>query len=84
MTVVDIVSTSGVSLILAGFVLNTFDIIEEKSKLFFLLNIIGAGLAGWGAYLLGSIPFLVLETVWVLVGIWGLLRLWCHPEDHSG
>ena len=66
MSTIDMISTAGVTLILAAFVLNTFDMLKEKSKAFFLLNIFGAGLAGWGAYLASFWPFVVLEIVWIM------------------
>jgi hypothetical protein len=84
MSTIDMISTAGVTLILAAFVLNTFDMLKEKSKAFFLLNIFGAGLAGWGAYLASFWPFVVLEIVWVLVGIWGLYKHISNPSDHTG
>jgi hypothetical protein len=71
----DIIGTIGVGLILLAYFCQTFNWINGKSKLFFLLNIIGAGLACYASYLINYWPFVVLEGTWFLVSIAGLLRV---------
>jgi len=75
MSYTDIISTIGVSLILLAFFLSTFKFLDTKSKLYFILNIIGGAFACYGSVLLNSLPFIVLEGTWSLVAIIGLLRV---------
>lgn len=75
MSYTDIISTVGVSLILLAFFLHTFKYLSDKSKLYFILNIIGGAFACYGSVLLGSIPFIVLEGTWCAVALVGLMKL---------
>ena len=70
----DLAGTIGVGLILLAYFANTFSIIPKEGKLFFLLNIIGAGLACYASWLILYWPFVVLEAVWCLVSVAGLLK----------
>lgn len=70
----DIIGTLGVGLILVAYFCNTFKLLPEKGKLFFLLNMAGAGLACYASWLILFWPFVVLEGVWCLVSIVGLLN----------
>ncbi len=70
----DIIGTIGVGLILIAYFANTFSLILKDGKLFFLLNIIGAGLACYASWLIIYWPFVVLEAVWCIVSIFGLIR----------
>lgn len=74
MSYTDIISTIGVSLILFAFFLSTFKFLQEKSKLYFVLNVIGGAFACYGSVLLGSVPFIILEGIWSLVAIIGLIK----------
>lgn len=70
----DWIGTMGVGLILLAYFTSTFNIIGSKSKLFFILNAIGAGLACYASYLIGYWPFVILEGTWVLVSLVGMLK----------
>lgn len=70
----DIIGTIGVGLILLAYFLSTFGWINGKSKLFFLLNIIGSGLACYASWLIGYWPFIILEGTWFLVSVIGLAK----------
>ena len=74
MSIPDIINTLGVSLILLAFFLLTLKKVSPTSNTYNLLNLIGAGLACYGAYLIGAIPFVVLEIIWCCVALYGLLR----------
>jgi hypothetical protein len=74
MSTADLYATAGVSLLLLAFVLDVFDWTADDSDLFLLLNAIGASLAGFGAWLAAFWPFVVLEGIWALVSVVGLLR----------
>jgi len=70
----DIIGSIGVGLILVAYFLATEKIIQSDGKLFFVLNIIGAGLACYASLLINYWPFVILEGTWVLVSIHGLMR----------
>lgn len=71
----DIVGAVGVGLILLAFFCSTFGWIDGKSRLFFLLNLIGAGLACYASYLIRYWPFVILEGTWFLVSFIGLVKV---------
>ena len=68
----DLINGVGVSLIMFGFILNQLDYIDSRGKLYLWLNAIGSGLACWGAWVIGSIPFVVLEGVWMAISLIGI------------
>jgi len=70
----DIVGTAGVGLILLAYFCNTFGLLNGKSKFFFLLNIVGAGLACYASWLINYWPFVVLEGTWLLVSLIGFIK----------
>jgi hypothetical protein len=70
----DIIGTIGVCLILLAYFLSVFGWLSNKNKIFYLLNIVGAGLACYASWLIFYWPFVILEAVWCLVSIIGLLK----------
>ncbi len=72
----DIIGTFGVSLILLAYFLNIFSFSPKEGKLFFIMNIIGAALACYASVLINYIPFILLEAVWCIVSIAGLIKLY--------
>ncbi|MBK5271620.1 MAG: hypothetical protein JJE22_11475 [Bacteroidia bacterium] len=70
----EIIGTIGVGLILIAYYLDTTVIITKNGKLFYVMNIIGATLACYASWLIGFIPFVVLEAAWTLVSIYGLMK----------
>lgn len=70
----DIVGTAGVGLILLAYFCSIFGWINGKGKLFFLLNIVGAGLACYASWLINYWPFVILEGTWLLVSVIGLIK----------
>jgi hypothetical protein len=70
----NIINSAGVSLILLAFILLTIGKTKSQDRLYNLLNLIGAGLACYGAILISAIPFVVLEGIWCVVAIYGLLK----------
>ncbi len=70
----DIIGSLGVGLILLAYFLNTFSFIRKEGRLFFVMNIAGAALACYAAILINYVPFIVLEAIWTLVSVAGLVR----------
>jgi len=69
-----IFGTVGVSLLLMAFLLNLFKVLKEDSLPYILLNIGGAAIACVASVLIEFVPFIVLEVIWTLVGVAGLIR----------
>jgi hypothetical protein len=74
MSIADIIATVGISILLVAFILNSRKIISADKLLYNGLNIIGAALCGYSAYLISFYPFVVLETVWALVALISVIR----------
>ncbi|MDB5019098.1 MAG: hypothetical protein JWQ28_225 [Pedobacter sp.] len=74
MTQADITGTLGVSLLLLAFLLQILKIVKTESAAYSILNIAGAGLAGYSSFLLQFKPFIVLESFWALVSVFSLYK----------
>ena len=81
MTLSDFIGTIGVGMLLVAFVLNQRRAIYEHSRPFLAMNLVGALLCGYSAWLVRFMPFVVLETVWALFAAWGLWRWSPATED---
>jgi len=64
-----LIGSAGVTLLLIAFFLNLFKIISSESKIYILLNIIGAGISCYASILIHYTPFIILEATWCLVAI---------------
>jgi hypothetical protein len=74
MNLTDWLGFVGVFLILLAYFLNSFELVSTKNLSFILLNLIGAILACLASILLNYIPFVLLEGIWALVSLLGLIR----------
>ena len=74
MVLPDIIGSMGVALLLVAFFLNLIGKLESKSVLYGLLNTIGAALAATASYMINYWPFIILEGIWSLVSLVGLIR----------
>jgi hypothetical protein len=54
---------------LIAYFTNTYHLIEKDGRLYFAMNIVGAGLAGFASFLIPFWPFVILEGIWVIVSI---------------
>ena len=70
----EIIGTIGVGLILLAYFMNTMKGIPLSPKLFYVMNIIGAAMACYASVLIHYMPFVILEGMWTLVSIYGLMR----------
>lgn len=62
----------GVTLLLAAYFLNLFGYMPRESRVYVLLNIIGAGLSCYASLLIRYWPFVILEGCWCLISVAGL------------
>jgi hypothetical protein len=70
----DIIGSVGVAIILMAYFLHTEKLIRNNGTLYFVLNVIGAGLACYASLLIHYWPFVILEGAWTLVSIYGLMK----------
>jgi hypothetical protein len=66
--------TIGVGLVLLAYFFNTIKMIPENGKLFFILNVVGGALSCYAAVLINFMPFVVLEAIWTVVSVYGLIK----------
>ncbi|WP_411273608.1 CBU_0592 family membrane protein [Daejeonella sp.] len=79
----DILGSIGVSLLLIGFLLNLRGVLTSNSKIYVTLNIIGAILCGYSAYLIKFYPFVILEGVWAIAAFSSLFKRVPRGTLHS-
>lgn len=70
----DVIGFAGVALILLAYFLGTEKLLKQDGKMYFVLNIIGAGLATIASLLIGYWPFVIMEGAWTLVSLYGLMK----------
>ena len=75
MSFAEILGTIGVSMILVGFSLNLFGLMQRRSYKYVLLNLVGGGLACTASILIAFFPFIILEGTWTVVAVVGLINL---------
>ena len=68
-----IAQIGGALLILAGFLLSQRNVLDARSYPYLLLNLVGGGILAVLAYQQGRWGFVLLEGVWTLVALAGLL-----------
>ena len=68
-----IIGIIGMIFLLTAFALNLFKKVTQDSSIYNLFNIVGAGLLAYYAYALNSIPFLILEIIWILFASYKLI-----------
>jgi len=74
MTTENIINSTGVALALIAYFLLAIKKLKQNSILYYLLNFFGGSLTCYGSYLINAIPFVVLEGVWALIALMGLIN----------
>lgn len=69
-----LIGSIGVTILLAAFALNLLRILSTQSPTYLFMNLVGSILAGVSSFLIGFIPFVVLEGAWALVAGVALMR----------
>jgi hypothetical protein len=72
----DIIGFIGVFITLLAYFLIIFNFIPKEGVLFYMMNIVGAGLACYASVLIVYWPFVVLEGTWTLISIVGLIKFY--------
>ena len=74
MTYNDIIGFIGVFITLLAYFLIIFNYIHKEGSLFYIMNIVGAGMACYASILILYWPFIILEGTWTLISIAGLIK----------
>jgi hypothetical protein len=69
-----LIGSLGVSLLLIAFFINLFGFVSTRSRVYILLNVIGAGLSCYASVLIEYMPFIILEGIWCFVGMAALIK----------
>ncbi len=69
-----VISLVGAALVLSGYVALQRRWLSGEDRLFNLLNFVGAGLLTWVAVVDERIGFIILEGVWALLSLPGVIR----------
>ena len=75
MSFAEVLGTIGVSMLLIGFFLNLFGLMQRRSFKYVLLNLFGGALACTASVLIAFFPFVILEGAWTVVALVGLVNL---------
>lgn len=78
------VQVAGALLILAAYTAAQFDYLDQHSRRYLVLNVVGAGILAVLAFAEEQWGFLLLETVWTLVSAWGLFQVMRGRAPASG
>jgi hypothetical protein len=77
----DIIASAGVIILLIAFLLNLYGKLPVTSKLYASLNFLGAAICCFAAWLVSFYPFVVLEGIWAIFGLFSLFKK--QPQQSS-
>lgn len=69
------VQIAGALLILAAYTAAQFGMLDQNSRLYLVLNLLGSAILAVLAWHEEQLGFLLLEGVWALVSAWSLLQV---------
>jgi len=64
----------GMFLLLVSFILNLFRNFSPNSKIYLLLNVLGAGFLSYYSYISNAFIFLILNILWTLISLYKLIK----------
>ena len=75
----EIIGSVGVSILLIAFLLNIFKVLNQNSRMYISMNLIGAAIACYASVLINFIPFVILEAAWGIVALAALIKSFIKP-----
>jgi hypothetical protein len=70
-----VIQVAGALLILAAYMAAQFGMLDQNSRLYLVLNLLGSAILAVLAWYEEQLGFLLLEGVWALVSAWSLLQV---------
>ncbi|MGH7925342.1 MAG: CBU_0592 family membrane protein [Candidatus Binatus sp.] len=74
MSTSEIIGSLGVTLLLIAFFMNSFAMLDSDSRVYQTMNAVGAAISCYASYLIGFMPFVVLEAFWCVAAVAAMLR----------
>jgi len=68
----ELIGSIGTILMLAAFLLNLLDKLDNGSILYASMNFIGASLACIASFIINYTPFIILEGTWAIISGWAV------------
>jgi hypothetical protein len=78
-----IVGSIGVSLLLLAFFMNLFKLLRADGHPYIVLNLFGGSLACLSSWMIGFMPFVVLEGTWAVVAAVAFAKKLATPSAGS-
>ena len=75
----EVIGSVGVTILLIAFFLNIFKVLNQNSRIYISMNLIGAGIACYASVLINFIPFVILEATWSVVALAALIKSFIKP-----
>ena len=76
-----IVSIGGAITILTAYTLQHLGRLDRDSKLYALMNMVGAGILTWAAVRAQQMGLILVEGAWTVISLAALIRLlWCQRK----
>ena len=79
-----LVQIVGALLILTGFVLAQLGVLDQRSRSYLVVNLVGSAVLTVDAWRESQWGFFLLEFVWALVSAWGLFQVLRAPRVAEG
>lgn len=70
----DAIGFAGVFILLVAFLLNLLKVLDYSSRIYIIMNLVGAGLACAASVMISYLPFILLEGTWSVVSAAMLMR----------
>lgn len=74
MALFEIIGITGAALVLIFFSLQQIQVLTNKSFSYNLGNLLGSAFLIYYAYVLNSLPFIVLNTIWVIFSLYAIIK----------
>lgn len=65
----------GMLLLLVSFFIEVFKLLHREHAVYLVLNLFGASIMTYYAYLINSWPFLLLNAAWALISLYGVIKI---------